>query len=70
MGPTPDKFNNDGRKYTMDPINLSTIGGIYALVFAIAQLVGRVIPDTAPGPLGVLRQVAKVIGLYVPNKTA
>jgi len=34
---------------------------------AIANLVGRVIPDDATGILGIIRKVCKFIGLYVPN---
>lgn len=48
--------------------DLSTMTGIVALTVAVAQLIGKAIPDTATGPLGVIRQIAKVIGLYVPNK--
>lgn len=40
-----------------------------ALIIAIAQFVGKVIPDSATGVLGVIRKIAKVIGLYVSNNS-
>ena len=43
--------------------------GIAALIVAVAQLIGKAIPDTATGALGVVRKVAKVVGLYVQNNT-
>ena len=48
--------------------DVTTISGILALTVAVAQLVGKTIPDTATGALGVIRKIAKIIGLYVPNK--
>ena len=41
---------------------------IIALVVLVAQIVGRAIPDSATGVLGVLRKLAKIIGLYVDNQ--
>jgi hypothetical protein len=40
------------------------------LLVTTANVLGRVIPDTATGPLGVVRKVAKIIGLFVPNRIA
>jgi hypothetical protein len=42
---------------------------VLGLMVSIANLVGKAIPDEATGILGVIRRVAKVIGLYVPNRT-
>jgi hypothetical protein len=47
----------------------ATAALIIAGVVGLAQLIGKLIPDTATGSLGVMRKVAKVIGLYVPNNT-
>ncbi len=50
----------------MNPEELvSQFGGGIALVVLAAQIVGRSIPDNATGPLGVIRKIAKLIGLYV-----
>lgn len=54
---------------------LSTIGlegsallGVLALVSLVARLIGKAIPDSATGALGIVRKVAKVVGLYVSNR--
>lgn len=39
-----------------------------ALISIAANAVGRLIPDDKRGVLGVLRKVAKTVGLYVPNR--
>jgi hypothetical protein len=51
----------------MDTIDVQSMAGLVALAVAVAQLIGKVIPDTATGPLGVVRKLAKIIGLYAPN---
>lgn len=51
----------------MDTIDVHSMAGIVALVVAVAQLIGKAIPDTATGPLGIVRKLAKVVGLYAPN---
>lgn len=51
----------------MDTFDLHTAAGIAALAVAVAQLIGKVIPDSATGVLGAIRKIAKIIGLYVPN---
>ena len=38
------------------------------LLITISNLVGRYIPDSATGPLGIVRKVAKVLGLYLGNR--
>lgn len=43
---------------------------LLGVLVALANLVGRLIPDTAVGSLGVLRKVCKVVGLYVGNRVA
>lgn len=43
------------------------VAATIAVVIAVAQFVGKVIPDSATGVLGFIRKVAKVIGLYVTN---
>lgn len=47
--------------------DLTTIAGVAAFVVAVAQLIGKAIPDSATGVLGAIRKTAKIIGLYVPN---
>lgn len=49
-------------------VNPVTAVAVAGLVVAGANLTGRLIPDDKPGFLGVVRKVAKVIGLYTPNK--
>ena len=41
---------------------------IIALVVLFAQVIGRAIPDSAGGILGIVRKLAKVVGLYVKNQ--
>jgi hypothetical protein len=43
---------------------------IVAVVIFVAQAIGKLIPDTAGGLLGVVRKIAKIVGLYVPNRTS
>lgn len=38
------------------------------LIIAAANLLGKRIPASATGPLGLLRQVALVVGLYIPQR--
>lgn len=38
------------------------------LIVAVANIVGKSIPESATGPLGIIRRVCKIIGLYVPNQ--
>ena len=47
-----------------------TSAGTIALVVFTAQFIGKAIPDSATGFLGVIRKVAKVICLYVPNNAS
>lgn len=44
------------------------IAAYVALVVMISQAIGRAIPDSAGGVLGMVRKVAKIIGIYVTNK--
>lgn len=41
---------------------------IFGLFVTVANLVGRMIPDDKTGALGAIRKIAKVIGVYAPNK--
>lgn len=43
---------------------------LLAFLVALANLVGRLIPDDATGILGVVRKLCKVIGLYASNRIA
>lgn len=44
---------------------------LYLVVIStICNIVGRKIPDSATGYLGVIREVCKIIGLYAANKVA
>ena len=38
------------------------------LAYALANAIGNGIPDSATGPLGILRQIAKFVALNIPNK--
>jgi hypothetical protein len=49
-------------------LDLTTTAGLLALAVAVAQAIGKLIPDTATGALGIVRKVAKVVGLYVQNR--
>lgn len=42
--------------------------GVVAIVALVAQLIGKLIPDQSGGLLGVIRSVAKVVGLYIENR--
>jgi hypothetical protein len=44
------------------------IAAAVAIVIAVAQFIGKVIPDHATGVLGFVRKIAKVIGIYVSNQ--
>lgn len=43
---------------------------IVGLIVTVANITGRLIPDDATGTLGTVRKIAKVIGLFVPNRIA
>jgi len=49
-------------------IDLTTPAGIIAFVILVAQFIGKMIPDSATGVLGTVRSIAKVVGIYVPNR--
>ena len=49
-------------------VDATTLMGGLALISIIARPIGKAIPDTAKGPLGILRKVAKVVGLYNHNR--
>lgn len=49
----------------ISPTWMATLIPITIMLF---NLLGRLIPDTATGPLGILRKVAKVLGLYLSNR--
>lgn len=49
-------------------MNITTDTSIITLVILAAQIISRAIPDSADGFLGIVRKIAKVIGLYVKNK--
>ena len=53
------------QKLGIDPIAMASL---IPLVVIVCNMTGRAIPDTATGFLGVVRKVAKVIGLYVSNR--
>lgn len=46
----------------------STVLLLIGLIITVCNIAGRVIPDTATGPLGMIRKIAKVVGLLVPNR--
>jgi hypothetical protein len=56
----------------VDGFGLSSAHVIVLLVVIslVSQVVGRLIPDDATGLLGVIRQIAKVLGLYVSNRVS
>lgn len=43
------------------------MAAIIAVTIAVAQFLGKIIPDSATGVFGVIRKIAKLVGLYVPN---
>lgn len=49
-------------------IDPATFGLILGVIIAIANLVGKSIPSSSTGALGVVRKICLVIGLYVPQK--
>lgn len=46
----------------------ATLVAVLVLLAALANLVSRLIPDDSTGWLAVVRKVAAVLGLYVPNR--
>lgn len=51
--------------FNLDP---ATVIFYLTLVVLIANLVGRLIPDDVTGFMGTVRNVAKVLGAYTPNR--
>ena len=49
-------------------VDPATALSILVLIATTANLIGRGIPDDQTGWLGTIRKIAKVIGLYAPNK--
>jgi len=47
---------------------MPTDPSIIAFVVLAAQIIGRAIPDSATGFFGVVRKLAKIVGLYVNNQ--
>lgn len=46
----------------------SALIGALALISVVARFIGKAIPDSTTGILGIVRKVSKVIGLYVSNR--
>ena len=44
-----------------------TIAVILLLARQLAEVIGKLIPDSATGPLAMVRKVAKILALYVRN---
>lgn len=51
----------------LDPL---FVAGMVPFIILAGNLIGRAIPDDATGPLGVVRKVAKVVGLYLSNRVS
>ncbi len=49
-------------------IDVATFYATLGVIVTVANLIGRFIPDSATGPLGVARKIAKVLGLYLGNR--
>jgi hypothetical protein len=49
-------------------VHAATVPFVLAVIVAVCNLVGKLIPDDATGPLGLLRMVCKVLGLYIANR--
>lgn len=49
----------------LDPTTFALVLGV---LVAVCNLLGKLIPDSATGPLGILRKVCKVLGLYITNR--
>lgn len=48
----------------MTPTTVALMG----LAYAVAQFLGKVIPDSATGVLAGVRKLAKMVSLYTTNK--
>jgi hypothetical protein len=46
----------------------TTAGLALLLLYILANFAGKQIPDSATGVLGIVRKIAKIVALYVPNK--
>jgi hypothetical protein len=55
---------------TLFGVDPSTFLLIVGLVVCVCNLAGRYIPDDATGTLGVVRKIAKVLGLYLSNRVS
>lgn len=55
-----DLLNNLG----INPIWIAVIMGLILTL----ERVGKAIPDSATGVLGIIRKVSKVLGFYIPNR--
>ena len=54
----------------VDAIGMETAAlmGVLALAALVFRAIGNAIPDSATGVMGLVRRVAKVLGLYVSNR--
>lgn len=51
----------------LDPL---FVAGMVPFIILAGNLIGRAIPDDATGVPGVIRKVAKVVGLYLSNRVS
>jgi hypothetical protein len=51
----------------LDP---ATVLLLLTILVTVCNLAARLIPDTATGWLGGIRKVAKIVGMFVPNRVA
>ena len=49
-------------------LDVETFYIILVALVTVCNLLGRIIPDSATGVLGVIRKIAKVVGLYLGNR--
>lgn len=49
-------------------LNPETLVALIGIIIAVANLLGKTIPSSATGFLGVVRKICLVIGLYVPQQ--
>ena len=46
---------------------LTELGGVLAIAVMAARFFAKLIPDSAGGAMGLLRQILKILGAYTEN---
>jgi hypothetical protein len=58
-------INSIAAQVGLDSVELLALA---AIIMVVSGFVGRIIPDDATGLLGLIRKLAKILGLYASNR--